>query len=168
MAVSQMKTIAIGGISRSGKTEMARQLASCLSKKGYSVKVVSLDEYVHPEGKIPKIKDRIDWEHPDSIDWDQVISLIDSEKGILIIEGIFAFDRRIQPFVTINVLIQIDKRTFLERKRIDKRWGEEPDWYVEHIWQSNDLLTKLVIPDHTVDGTVPISIDVFTKHLDLS
>ena len=43
----------------------------------------------------------------------------------------------------------IPKELFLKRKALDKRWGEFPEWYMEHIWQSYLVYGKV---DQTKKG----------------
>jgi hypothetical protein len=35
-----------------------------------------------------------------------------------------------------KLFVEIDRDTFMKRKHFDFRWGKEPDWYIEHIWES--------------------------------
>ena len=52
-------------------------------------------------------------------------------------EGLLAFyESRIEQLLDKKIFIEIPKTLFLERKVRDKRWGEFPEWYMEHIWQS--------------------------------
>jgi hypothetical protein len=54
-----------------------------------------------------------------------------------------------------KVFVEIPKSLFLERKIKDKRWGEFPEWYMEHIWQSYEKYGKIDPSDKTyfvVDG----------------
>ena len=46
--------IGIGGVSRSGKTSLAILIKNILEKKGESVIILSQDNYVFPDSKIPK------------------------------------------------------------------------------------------------------------------
>ncbi len=36
-----------------------------------------------------------------------------------------------------KIFIEISKETFLNRKTLDSRWENEPEWYIEHIWDSH-------------------------------
>ena len=47
-----------------------------------------------------------------------------------------------------RLYIRISKEAFLSRKTLDNRWEDEPDWYIEHIWESHFLI-----------GLVPLGID---------
>ena len=42
----------------------------------------------------------------------------------------------IRDSMNIKIFLEISKRLFIERKREDLRWGLEPDWYIEHIWEA--------------------------------
>ena len=35
----------------------------------------------------------------------------------------------------------------MNRKAADKRWGEVPQWYVEHIWTCYERLGKTILED---------------------
>ena len=55
----------------------------------------------------------------------------------MIVEGIFAYyDKTINELYDKKLFIEISKETFLQRKINDARWGMEPDWYIDHIWNS--------------------------------
>ena len=129
--------IGIGGISRAGKSDLAHFLSANLP----NANVLHQDDYVKPEGLIPKIKERVDWEHPDSINWNQwkeAIIKSQSKFQHTIAEGIFVFhDSEILTQTNWKILLTLDKELFLQRKSDDGRWGNEPDWYIEHIWNSH-------------------------------
>jgi hypothetical protein len=82
--------IGIGGVSRSGKSKLAHHLEAHF-KDG--VKIFDQDQYVKTSN-LPRIKDRIDWEHPATLDWRMLISEVKASKlneKLTIVEGIFAF-----------------------------------------------------------------------------
>jgi nicotinamide/nicotinate riboside kinase len=143
-----MSLIAIGGVSRSGKTTLALQIQA---QKYPQAIVLHQDEWIQPEALMPMIRDRIDWEHPKSIDWARwkaVILQHLSQNKTVIIEGIFAFaDAEINQWITEKHLLKIDEATFRQRKAADKRWGEEPDWYINHIWQSGNAHLNHIFHD---------------------
>jgi len=141
--------IGIGGISNAGKSGLARRIKNYYSSK--KVTVLCQDDFAFPNEKIPLIRDHIDWECPESIDFkhyeETVIKAIE-DNDIVIIEGIFAFyygsttnliDKKI--FLTLN------SRFFFMRKNTDFRWGKEPDWYIEHIWKNHIKYCKTNTPD---------------------
>ena len=98
--------------------------------------------------QIPTVKDRLDWEHPDSIDWDRLITQIEKTKAqVLIIEGIFVFDSRLLPFYSKTILVEQDKEIYYERRKKEIRWGAEPLWYLDHVWTTNQKLVSLASPD---------------------
>ncbi len=140
--------IGICGISQSGKSTLTRSLKKELSSSGLEVKVFEMDHYTVEKALIPKVKDRLDWEHPDSIDWDRLVFQVrKSIADVILVEGIFAFDTRIASLLSKKVLIEVDKDTFLERRQKEIRWGKEPPWYLEHVWETNQKLVKTAIPD---------------------
>jgi uridine kinase len=131
------RLIAIGGVSRSGKSSLALKLLSALPD---SI-VLHQDDFVKPEAQIPQINGRTDWEHPDSIDWPLWKERIDkalTKHNYVIIEGLFAFyDASINSQIHKAIYLSIDKPTFLERRRKETRWGHEPDWFIEHVWEAH-------------------------------
>ena len=129
--------IGIGGVSRSGKTTFAKQLQAFYQKKGKSVKLLSQDDYVIAEELIPTIKDRINWELPETIDLVKLLKEIaTNQSDILIIEGLFAFAfAELEECYDLKLFLKINKETFLYRKSIDTRYNE-PEWFIEHIWKS--------------------------------
>lgn len=129
--------IGIGGVSRAGKTTLANLLKKQL--KGKTISILNQDDFVKKSG-LPKIKNHIDWEHPDSLDWKELRKKIISESAvseIIIVEGLFAFyDTEIVSKYDFCIFMSIEKEIFLHRKRKDKRWGNEPEWFIQHIWNS--------------------------------
>lgn len=129
--------IGIGGVSRAGKTTLANLLKKRL--KGKTISILNQDEFVKKAG-LPEINNHIDWEHPDSMDWISLRKKIKAESRkneITIVEGLFAFyDEKIAAMYDLPIFMAIEKDIFLVRKRKDKRWGKEPDWFIHHIWNS--------------------------------
>jgi uridine kinase len=135
--------IAIGGISNAGKSRLAKQLAKYYRyQKKVSAIILCQDDYVRPTGEILLINGHTDWETPDSIDYDRYYDAVAKSKkqyDIVIAEGLFVcYDPRLLRLYDKFIYINIDKTTFFNRKRKDLRWGKEPEWYIEHIWQSNN------------------------------
>ena len=132
--------IGIGGLSRSGKSFLAEELKKLFVSRGKSVTVLDQEDFVLPSKEIPLIRDHVDWEIPESIDWQKLkttISLDKKNSDVLIIEGLMVFwDEWIRGKCDKRIFIEFDKKEFVSRKRIDLRWGKEPEWYIEHIWQS--------------------------------
>jgi hypothetical protein len=50
--------------------------------------------------------------------------------------------------------VKISKRTFLIRRAMDIRWGYEPTWFIDHVWQS---FLKYGKPSKVLKGIVNIS-----------
>ena len=150
--------IGIGGVSRSGKTSLSILIKKILEKKGESAIILSQDNYVFPESEIPKIKHRVDWERPESIDFQRFkndILLKSKEFQHVITEGLFDFyDAEINALFDIRFFIQIHKNTFLKRKSEDKRWGYEPKWFIEHIWKSYQKYGRTILDNAEVDVLV--------------
>lgn len=129
--------IAIGGVSRSGKTFLSAMLGRYLDN---SI-IIHQDTYIPPESEIPLIKDHIDWERPEAIDWISFENaIIEAGKTFkyVIVEGLFVYwDEKINQNFDKHLFITLPKPVFEKRKREDLRWGAEPDWYIEHIWQGH-------------------------------
>jgi nicotinamide/nicotinate riboside kinase len=162
--------IAIGGVSTAGKTTLAGQLRNFFHNK--KVSILCQDDFVKPVEQIPLIENRIDWESPDSIDHIRFREAIVAEKrenDIVIVEGLMVFwDPLTQALFDKNVFIGISNSLFRKRKNSDYRWGNEPDWYVEHIWQSylQYGLPKNTENIVTVDGNKRIELTPILNYLE--
>ncbi len=133
----EAKIIGIGGVSRSGKSILARKLEKAIHG---TVLVLSQDDFTRPISEIPLIQDRTDWEQPDSIDFERLIAHIRDQKNsfeFIIVEGLLAFaNEELNTLYGMTILLTISKETFLARRKKETRWGKEPDWYLEHVWES--------------------------------
>lgn len=134
--------IGIGGISRAGKGTLADLIAARYLSEGCTVGLVHQDTYIVDTVKIPKVRNILDWECPESLDFDAFRKAIESSAAkadIVLAEGLMCFyDKVINRMFDARFLIEITWTTFLRRKRNDYRWGAKPDpyWYLEHIWES--------------------------------
>ncbi len=141
--------IGIGGISNAGKSNLARRIKNHYYSK--KVIIICQDDYAMPKDKIPLIDDHIDWERPESIDfnlYEKVVAEGIENNDIVIIEGIFAFYKdNINKLIDKRIFLTLDRRFFFMRKNIDLRCGKEPDWYVEHIWNNHEKYCKQNIPE---------------------
>ena len=130
--------IAIGGSSTAGKSTLAAKIGEIYDHR--RVKIFCQDSYVKPENEIPLIRDHIDWEVPESIDFKKFYNAVvyaTERYDIVIVEGLMIYyHRQTVDLFNKRIFIDIDKETFLKRKSRDLRWGKEPDWYMEHIWES--------------------------------
>ena len=151
--------VGIGGVSRAGKTTLANLMAKLFLARGKSVSIIHQDEYVHEESALPRIRDRVDWEHPNTIrldDFRDAILNAKKENDLVIAEGILCFyGPELSDLMNRKILVTISKDTFLERKKEDLRWGSDrdPDWYMEHIWESYQKYGKPHTDDYfTIDG----------------
>lgn len=131
------KIVLISGVSRSGKSTLAQKLCKDLS----NAVILHQDKFVLPADQLPYIKDQIDWERPETIDWKTLkkgISESQSSKEYIIIEGIFTLtDLDIISTAAYIISLEIDKHTFTERRKRETRWGNEPEWFLEHVWKSH-------------------------------
>ncbi len=132
--------IGIGGLSQAGKTTLATQLAASWSD--HSVAVLEMDSFGKPESELPiwvdaEGKEYRDWEHPESIDYDELVAAVEkasADHDIVIVEGILVFhDARIWDLLDTRVLLEVEDDLFWERRRRDVRWGAESDTYLQHV-----------------------------------
>ncbi len=130
--------IGIGGVSRAGKTSLAKKIIGYFPDKRKVI--LHQDDYNNAGFDIPQIKDRIDWEVPESIDFPRLkydFKWLSANVDIVILEGIFAFyDEEINKMFDKKIFVDIGYKDFINRKLLDKRWGYEPLWYIYHIWDN--------------------------------
>ena len=164
--------IGIGGISNSGKSLLANKIAQHFSEQ--SVKVLCQDDFAIPTPDIPKIKNHADWEIPDSINFDRFYNeILKVRKAfeIVIDEGLFVFyEERLNRLYDKMIYLSISKETFLERKRLDLRWGKEPEWYIEHIWNNHHKYFEKVSKRKEafqLSGENPVDYQAVFDYLDL-
>ena len=134
--------IGIGGVSRAGKTSLALQI-----QKWYgSVAILHQDDYIKPKNEMPTIRMHIDWERPDAYDYDSLIKavkLAQEKCDMVVVEGLMVLCHAgLTEIMDKTIYIKISKDAFLSRKTLDKRWGNEPEWYIEHIWNSHFVFCK--------------------------
>lgn len=102
--------------------------------------IIHQDHCIPDESLIPRIQDHPDWERPEAIDWvklEQKIIRARSGGKPVIVEGLMAFSKReINRYYDKCIFIELSKTRFIDRKQTDLRWGKEPDWYINHIWES--------------------------------
>ncbi|MEN8248589.1 MAG: hypothetical protein ABFS32_06630 [Bacteroidota bacterium] len=131
-------SIGIGGVSRAGKTTLSNYIRDLYSDK--KTIAIPMDEYVLDKNKIPRIKDRIDWETPASIDYELLKKDIEKavrEYDIVITEGILIFyNEEVNRLFNKRIFMDIPKSLFYKRRHSDKRWGKEPKWYIDYVWES--------------------------------
>ena len=164
--------IGIGGPSRSGKSTLANLLLVYYRKMGKKAIVFHQDDFVFPETKIPKIKDRTDWESPQSIDHELLYEVVADFKNrfdVVIVDGFYVYiDPTLNAIFDVRLFLKISKKTFFLRKAKDTRWGYIPKWYYDHIWQA---FQKFGIPDFKtkpyiqLSGQKPFSIKSIDKKI---
>ena len=130
--------IGIGGVSRAGKTTLAKKIINRFPDKKRVI--LHQDDYINAGYDIPQIKERINWEVPESIDFLRLkydFKWLSEHVEIVILEGIFAFfDDELNRLYDVKLFVDIGYKDFINRKLLDKRWGYEPLWYIHHIWDS--------------------------------
>jgi len=163
-------SIGIGGVSRAGKTSLSNYIKSLYPNK--SIFLIEMDEFVRNEADIPKVRDHIDWENPISVDFNKLKVALTSALDaydIVITEGILIFySAEVNKLFDKRIFINVPKSVFCKRKREDKRWGSEPDWYIDYIWESYLKYGKLKDADHKtlyVHGTEDWSPILIDEHL---
>ncbi len=131
------KLILLAGVSRSGKSTLATKLVHDLP----NAIVLHQDEFILDQSALPLIKGRIDWENPETIDWDRLVSAHDEaneQYDFIIIEGIFALSSlRLIKASAFKILLTLDREEFIKRRSQETRWGDEPDWFIHHVWESH-------------------------------
>jgi len=130
--------IGIGGCSNSGKSALAEQIDNFFTVK--KVKVLCQDDFVKRRDFLTEINGHIDWELPSTIKFEDYLSAVKSASktcDLVVCEGLFAFwFDELNKLYDKKIFLALDKKTFFDRKQKDLRWGKEPLWYIEHIWQS--------------------------------
>ncbi len=150
--------IGIGGVSRSGKSTLARLLVNHFRDSGKTAIVLHQDDFVFPTTEIPRVRDKVDWEHPHSVNHDllwETTQFYKERFEVLLIDGFLAFhDPRLNGSYDKRIFVSISKETFLQRKEDDLRWGDIPRWFFAHIWES---YLQYGIPDFTLHPYIRIS-----------
>ncbi|QSE98140.1 nucleoside/nucleotide kinase family protein [Fulvivirga lutea] len=151
--------IGIGGVSRSGKTTLAKLLQDQLGEK--NVKIISQDDFALDKAELPTFHGMTDWEHPNGINFDSLRKTVLQESKkypYLITEGFLIYhDDELRSLIDFKIFIDINEATFLNRKMKDDRWGKTPIIYVSHIWDSYLKYGKISDQgiDLKLDGTKP-------------
>ena len=139
--------IGIGGVSRAGKTTLAKKILDYFPNQKRVI--LHQDDYINAGYDIPQIQERIDWEVPESIDFVRLkydFRWLYENVDIVIIEGIFAFyDEQINKMYDKKIFVDLGYKNFIDRKIHDARWGYEPHWYIEHIWDSYQKHRKEIL-----------------------
>ena len=131
------KLVGLGGVSRAGKTTLAHALCTSSS----NITLIELDRFTLPAPQMPRINGRYDWEHPHSVDWPGVMAKIESENipgQLILIEGILAFTHpRLNARYDGGLFMNLNHREYLVSRRQEKRWGAEPSWYLDYVWDAH-------------------------------
>lgn len=153
--------IGIGGVSRSGKSTLANQLFAEATRQKRTVRILHQDTFVRPSNELPRIRDHIDWEVPASMNWPRLqesIAEASAKNDIIVVEGLFAFAHEaINHQYDRGICMHISRSIFEHRKLLDLRWGQEPHWYINHIWESYQQHGRppaYLRPMTYIDGTV--------------
>lgn len=146
--------IGIGGVSRAGKTELSNFLCQKFKSFGYSAIAIHQDQFTFSTHEIPKVKNRVDWETPESIDIQKYHFAIQEaqqkEFDVIITEGFLNFhDEKFVQLFDKKIFVEIKRSTFEKRKAQDNRWGSEPKWYIDHIWKSYEKYGKTILASNS-------------------
>ncbi len=130
--------IGIGGCSNSGKSALAEKIDNFYTVK--KVKVLCQDDFVKRRDFLTTINGHIDWEIPSTIKFENYLSAVKDASfkyDLVICEGLFAFwFDELNKLYDKKIFLELSKNEFKNRKHSDFRWGKEPDWYINHIWNS--------------------------------
>ena len=164
--------IGIGGVSNAGKTTLAIKLKESLPT--LKVSILCQDDFPKPEDLIPKVRNHVNWEIPQSLDLKRYLrQVLEDAKShdLVIAEGLFAFcDERIVQHYDKKIFLTISKDTFWQRKSRDYRWGTEPEWYMQHIWDSHFKCgSENVVDNDTLilSGEKPIDLNELIPELEI-
>lgn len=134
--------IAITGGSGSGKTWLARQLKRRL---GAQAVILTLDDFYRDQSAVPlRQRSRLNFDHPDAIDWDLLIECLDgikdgkpvrlprydftehtrktrtrvwNRKPIVVLEGLWLLRRpELRKLYSLSVFVECDEALRLERR----------------------------------------------------
>jgi uridine kinase len=73
--LAQTCVIGVAGLSGSGKSELARKLATRLN----GCAVLALDSYYHPQSHLPPVaREALNYDHPDALDWALLTAHLDA------------------------------------------------------------------------------------------
>ena len=138
---SKARLFGIVGVSRSGKSFLAKGILDHYTRSGLKVKTLDQDDYVFHGSKIPIINNHVNWECPESIDFVRFKHAISESlkvNDVTIAEGLMVFwDPDIFNLFDYKIFIELSREVFIKRKQADLRWGKEPNWYIDHIWDAN-------------------------------
>lgn len=162
--------IGIGGVSRSGKSTLAEIINSIFNQD--KLVIIPQDNYVFDEEEIPEIRGEVDWECPESVDFERykvALEQASEANDVVIAEGLLAFyDEEINQLYEKRIFVSVGEKIFRERKVSDLRWGSFPDWYIDHIWDSYLKYGKINVNsiDYLLlDGSKPFDQDLIKEFL---
>ena len=163
-------SIGIGGVSRAGKTYLSNFIKSLYPNK--STFLIEMDDFVKNEADIPKVRNHTDWEHLISVDFERIKTVLKEsicQYDIVITEGILIFySEELNQLFDKRIFINVPKTIFYKRRKEEKRWGLEPDWYLDYVWESYLKYGKLKDSDNStlyVHGTEDWSPMLIDEHL---
>ena len=122
-------------------------MAVQLIQANYTVGLIEQDNFVIHENELPMIADRLNWEMPDSINWELLLKVLSEKKrqfDYVILEGILDFSNvLVDTQYDYRIYLELDKKSFLQRRSKDRRWGLEPYWYLDYVWEAHLVYGKV-------------------------
>jgi nicotinamide/nicotinate riboside kinase len=164
--------IGIGGCSRSGKSTLTNDLVWHFRNQNKRAIAIPQDDFVFKISDIPLIQDRTDWDTPASLNFElmaETILFFQQSFDVVILEGHFAFSNsKLNTLFDYRIFTEISEQIYLQRRAMETRWGQEPDWFISHVWNSfltygqPDFLDANLL---VVSGERPFEIEKITHYL---
>jgi uridine kinase len=165
--------IGICGCSRSGKSTLAANLVWHFRSQNKRAISISQDDFVFKINDIPLINDRTDWDTPASLDFElmhQTMLYFSQSFDVVILEGHFVFsDLKLRQLFDRQIFIEISQQTYTQRRNAETRWGQEPDWFICHVWDSFLKYGQPLFTDTnllTISGEKPFKMDEIVAFLE--
>lgn len=182
--VKDAKTIAIVGVSRSGKTSLARLTAKTLKTRGYTCEIISQDTFRIPVSSF--VQDRKNWEHPSATNWVKLCETFHAKRNavdICIVEGYClmygptelsdCFDKVFYLDSSIE-LCKARRTSYPTQHRYGDRGWESVEAYVEHcIWpfhkdHDTHMLSKNISIEHVdAENTQHANVEILCESVNL-
>jgi uridine kinase len=133
--LAQTCVIGVAGLSGSGKSELARKLASRLN----GCAVLTLDSYYHPQSHLaPEARAALNYDHPDALDWALLTAHLDAlATGHAIEEPHYSFEEHTrsgatrmivpQPCLVIEGILTLSRADVRERLDLKIFVSTEPE-----------------------------------------
>jgi len=141
-----VKTVAISGVTSSGKTTLVKELIKYFPK---SV-ILSLDDYYKCDFEIPKLGEYYDWDSPTSINFTaftlEIIRQKQSKSNqLLFVEGFLLFhDVNLVKLFDIGIQLELPKEECRIRRFKRDSWIQDhPDYFDLNLWPSFEKYSQV-------------------------